>query len=916
MPTTTVIGRDAELDAIRDLLDRAASGPVGLVVEGEAGIGKSVLLEAAVEQAAGRGFRVLGSRAAEAEASWSLLAVGDLLDDVPEQAIDPLPEPQRNALDVVMRRAESDGRSVEQATVGAAFRGVLSRLASEGPVLLVLDDVHWVDEASAAVLGYVLRRLGDDPIAVVTTRRLPEPARLGLAGVLPEDAVVRLRLGPVSMGALRSILESRLPTQLTRSTLSRVHDASQGNPLFALEIVRVLEEVGVPPFGEPLPVPGDVQELIRRRVADLPERTRVLLLRAALAFGPTSPVPPSALGERSLDCLAGAERAGVVRLDGQVLRFAHPFHAAAVLATAHPDLIQEVRRQLAAEAVGPEERARHLGRAVDVPDLDVARTIEVGAEAALTRGAPLDGALLLERACRLTPAEAPRLAVGRGLRAAEYYEHVGEHASAEAMLDHLLARELTGDEAAEALRLRAEVCMADDDLAGAEDALAEALALNPAAHRCALSLMAITAQRRDFERAQRLSRDLLERLDPSTDGPLVAEVLAYSAMTDFRAGDGLDWARIERALELEDRDAVPVGSDPPCVIAAYFAFYAHRYDEARQRLLEIRDDVALRGFEDGYIQHWLGRLETACGNLGAAIAHIDEGIAITALTGNSALRDQLVADRAFVDVLHGDLDAAQERLQHEGPVGGLAANTEIRVALAAGLSGGDPEMAWEACRARVEEAERDGLTEPHQEDWVPDAIELMIARGLGDRAGAIIEAWEERGRALGYPWALALGARCRAVLHAAEGDDASAIAAAEEALEHHRSSGQPFHRARTLLVLGASLRRVRRRADARRTLEEALAEFERMGCRRWTERAREELARIGGRSASTGGLSRSERRVVELAAGGASNKEIAATLSVSVHTIESHLSHAFVKLGVTRRGQLAGRLADEAQQID
>lgn len=913
MPTAAshLIGRDDELDEVRDALDRAATGgPAGLLVEGEAGIGKSALLEAAVDVAAGRGFQVLTSRAAEAESSWSLLAVGDLLEDVPVEVVDPLPPPQRRAIEVVMRRAEPDGRPVENATIGAGLRAVVTALAAERPLLLLLDDLHWLDEASAAVLGYVLRRLTSERVAVVATRRLPEAARLDLGALLPAGRTGVVRLAPFSLGALRSLLAERLSTPVTRSALVRIHDAAQGNPLFALEIARTLERVGPTAVGQPLPVPDDVQELIRRRVADLPPPTRELLLRAALGTGVRTGLPPAALGLDGLGDLADAERAGVVRLDGGVVRFAHPFHSAAILANASHREQRAMRLRLATETTSVEDRAGHLARAIDEPDAATGVAIEAGARAAFARGALLDAADLLERAARLTPPAQRQDAVRRALTAAEYYAHLGEHATAEQILDRLDEGGLEGAEKAACLRLRAGIKSAQDDWGAAEDALTAALDLDPDAHRCALTLIHLTSMSRNHDKAHQVGRSLLRRLDPATEGPLYAEALVNVAMADFRAGKGLDWARVEQALALEDREAVPVDTDHPSAIAAYLAVYAHRFDEARTLLEQVRDDLAARGSEDGFVHEWLGRVEFLTGNFPRAAAVYDEGIAIAELTGNASLVELLSTSRELVDVVL-DAPAAERRRATAPPANGAhGSNRKMRVALLSALSGVEPELAWELCRERIAGVQRHGLREPAIDDWVPDAVELLVVRGDLPGAAELTDIWEERGRALGHAWVLALGARCRALHHAADGAHAAAVEAAEEALRHHdRAAPLPFERARTLLALGTALRRVRRRADARRTLEEASTELERMGCRTWAERAREELDRIGGRAASKGDLTPSERRVADLAAAGATNKEIATALTVSVHTVEAHLSHAFLKLGLTRRGQLAGVLA-------
>jgi len=227
-----------------------------------------------------------------------------------------------------------------------------------------------------------------------------------------------------------------------------------------------------------------------------------------------------------------------------------------------------------------------------------------------------------------------------------------------------------------------------------------------------------------------------------------------------------------------------------------------------------------------------------------------------------------------------------------------------------GVSVGDYEAAWRGARELTEAVERQGIGEPVPLLFLPDALEALVALGRLDRAEPLLGRFDSRARELDSAWALATGHRCRGLLLAARGDLAGAGRALEQALAEHERVDLPFDRARSLLVKGTLERRLRRRAGAARALEEARSEFDRMGARLWTARARAELERVAGRPPrSRGELTAAELRVAELGAEGLSNKEIAAALFVSAHTVEVHLSHAYAKLGVHSRAQLARRLA-------
>jgi hypothetical protein len=230
------------------------------------------------------GFRILACRPAQAEAKLAFAALADLLGAVEEDILAELPKPQRNALDAALLRRRPETERIDPRAVATALASVLARLAETAPLLVAIDDVQWLDRPSAAALSFALRRLDASTcVAVLVAVRLESSQRPEVLGLdrLTDVRIERFRLGPLNLSALYHVIRSHLQTVFPRPTLQRIEQTSRGNPLFALEIARVLAERGVPPVGEPLPVPTDVESLLRRRVRKLPAATREVLLAAA-----------------------------------------------------------------------------------------------------------------------------------------------------------------------------------------------------------------------------------------------------------------------------------------------------------------------------------------------------------------------------------------------------------------------------------------------------------------------------------------------------------------------------------------------------------------------------------------------------------------------------------------------------------
>src|SRR6266511_5922810 len=403
-----IVGRRVELDAVGRFLDGLPAGPSALVIEGEAGIGKTTLWLEAVSAAEARGYRVLSTRPAEGEAELSYTALTDLVGDAFEETLAALPAPQERALATALLRVEAD-ESADARTTATALVGVLTALAAERPVLLAVDDVQWLDAASKRALEFAGRRLTASVGLLVTQRTdVDGEPPLGLGRAVPEDRLKSLVPGPLSLAALRQLISSWLGSSIPRPLLVRVTEASGGNPFYALEIARAFaREGGQPALGHPLPVPPSLQELVSDRLHRLSAPAQAATLAAAPLSHPTAASVGAALGF-GVDAdaaLLEVEEAGVLVWEGERLRLSHPLLASVIYGSAATVRRRELHRRLADVIVDAEERARHLARSVTAADEGAAWEIEQGAGLAERRGAPEAAAELYEAACRLTPEE-------------------------------------------------------------------------------------------------------------------------------------------------------------------------------------------------------------------------------------------------------------------------------------------------------------------------------------------------------------------------------------------------------------------------------------------------------------------------------------------------------------------------------
>ena len=917
----SVVGRDVELAVIADFLAGISDGASVLVLEGEAGMGKTTLWRSAIERAEASSMVVLRAQPAESEMSLSFSALGDLLDPVLGTVLAPLPPAQRAALSRALVLDDSEDIASDAHAVGVALLGVLRTLAADGPLLLAVDDVQWLDAATAAAVAYAGRRLRDESIGILLARRT------GLVSAVADE--LRRSLGeragtcdarPLDGQALHRVISDRLGVTLPRPLLVEIQHASGGNPLYAIEIVRTLQRRGAGvAAGQPLPVPDSLHDLVDERLAALPEESRVFLLAAAAHAQPTVDISEAASGVSADEGLVPAVDAGIVELEGVRIRFMHPLLAAGVLESADPRRRADVHRRLAELLPDVEARAWQLAACTETPDEDVAAALEAAAQHARGRGAPRPAALLLDRAGELTSSELRPEAVRRMADAAYLHFESGDSPRAEARLRELASGVDGGSQRALVLARLARVRSYE-----AQDEAAE-LFLASIAECGDDDRMLATAHEGVATCYFRLREHLTDAVEhaetaaalalASGDEALAAEALGTRLLVETLLGAESASATAERAIALQSASGDRRLLAQPVLAAAVHQWWTDAVGEARATLTELLETAQERGDQSSlpFILVLLGQIESALGDLGSALDRAIAGRQAADQSGQSTLVVFHLALEASVRTQGNDADLGEsqavEALAGASSTAGRPAELLALAALGRlALSRGESAAALEHLGPAVAFVRREGIVEPGAIPFVTDHVEAHVELGLSDAGIEVLEWFEGNARRLERASALANCARCRGLLAAQAGDLDAALAAFDEALGWHARVELPLDRGRTLLALGATQRRLKRRREARDTLEAALGVFERIGAALWAERARGELKRISGRAATPGALTPAEQRVATLVAEGKTNKEVAAALFLSDRTVEGHLARIFGKLGIRHRTELAGAL--------
>jgi DNA-binding CsgD family transcriptional regulator len=915
-----LFGRDVERAHLEELLNAAASGPVGCILEGTAGIGKTAVWREAVEGARRRGYEILETAPSEPDSVLAFSGLSDLFDRLPERLLETLPVLQAHALKAALALGERPEASGNVQALPRAILSALRQLAAAGPVLIAIDDEQWLDPASARVLAFALCRLRDEPIVAILARR-PEP--LGtLSGQLGRrfagSGVPTVSLEPLAMSTIKALLEARLQRAISTPVLRRVHQIAGGNPLYALAIALELEarHASGDRAGE-LPIPSTLSDAIELRLGHLDPRADASMLAIAVLSEPTLAMLQAAIPDFALSDLDSAVQAGVIEISGGRVGFTHPLLASTHYANALGSKRRELHRRLAVVIDDEEERAQHMALGAEAPDRDIADALESAAGVAGRRGATESAAQLLEDAARLTPIDQENARSARIVAAAEHRFISGEVLRAREMLEELMP-DLDGGP----LRARARVQLASihaDEPRVSVELLEMALADAGEDDRWRVEIESeLTSVAPEVGRlaiARAHAESALATAERLGDPDLLTRALGQLLLTVVCTGQPMPHDVLAR-LSATDESASMSTYNQPSTAIGLALYWAGDLETARP-LLERAAQLALSRGEEWSrlgVLLTLALLEWETGNLHQAELHRQAAEEAIGEFAEGLLWLLEIDARYALD--RGDLVAAQATaelcLARALRTGCVQLGTRlIRVLAAVELLSGRPE----AAHARLEEQRKwlvargwGSAGHARVGTWSQD-VEALIAMGRLDEAEGVLGELRQRAEMCETVDVRAIASRCEGLLLAARGDVVGATRAMDSALAAHARCRRPLEHGRTLLEKGSIERRAKRKAAAKQTLEEALAILEPLGAQLWVSRARDELSRIGLRPArATEGLTPTQARVGELVAAGLTNTQIARQLHMSLRTVESHLSRVYREHGVSSRSQLTAAL--------
>jgi DNA-binding CsgD family transcriptional regulator len=901
-----LVGRDRETAAIDGVLFAAREGRSGvLVIRGEAGMGKSALLRYALESA--DGFTVLNGAGIESESQLAFSTLHQLLRPVLDR-VDALPAPQAAALRAAF--ALSDEAVPDRFHVSLGVLGLLSEAAEEAPLLCVVDDAHWLDQASADALVFSARRLEVEPIALLFAVRDGDQA-------FSVPDVLDLRPARLEAEDAHEFVKGRLGATAAPGVVDWVVASANGNPLALVELPAALNArqlAGLEPLDGELPPTTSVEQSYLERVGRLPPSVQSLLLVVACDETGDRAILASAASELGLnpDDLTVAEAAGLVEVRRDRIDFVHPLMRSALYRGAGFVERERAHRALASAVSGPNDADRwawHVAAATIGPDESVAADLERTAERARLRGGPGASAAALERAAGLTPDSEER---GRRLSLAAWAAwHAGQPERTEALLDQASPSVVEPALRAELDHLRGLVQLrcgslleAGPILVAGADAVAEL----------------------DARKAREMLLDAGSAAAKSGDVAGLVDVAERAAALPV-PGDESERLRIDLLVAITGITAGKTRHEVPLL------------EDAIARATE---------FDDPQLLSWAATGAAAIGDEETEAAHLRHAIAVARDSGavdtlvlvlESAVNSAMLAGRYQVEEeateglrLAREVGLTNAATAHLAALAWLAgmqgreddcrtfAAEVVMTAPAAGLANANSAAEWGVAlldlgagryadaTARFMELRRAPRGSSHPLlvlTSTPDLVEAFVRAGQTDEARRAFAPLDAFAKPTAPRWIIALAARCRGLL--LEGDEAER--AFLDAMRLHGTAGRLFDRGRTELVYGEFLRRERRKTDARDLLRSAASDFEHFRAEPWAERARLELRATGETlrrrdPATFDELTPQERQIALLVGEGQTNKDVAAQLFLSPRTVEYHLRKVFTKLGISSRAEL------------
>jgi DNA-binding CsgD family transcriptional regulator len=903
-----LIGREPERGQLDALLREARLGRGrALVLRGSAGIGKTVLLDYALQQASG--FELLNYTAVESEAELpfaGLQAVlGRLLADLPE-----IPEPQARALRAAL--ALESGAKTNRLAVNAGALSLLGVAAERVPLLVVVDDAHWLDSPSAEALTFAARRLTTESLALLFAVREGE-------GTDVATALPTLELEPLEVTASMELLHERFGSAIAANVARHLAEATGGNPLALLEVAPLLSEaarVGREPVPDHLPASASVERTVRSALRTLsPEARRALVVAAA---------SDSTTGA-DLVALEPAEDVGLVRIHAGAVAFRHPLVRSAVYHSASADERRTAHSTLADALTGAENsdrRAWHLAAAADGPNESVAAALEAAASRFAERGGQASASRALERAAELSNDDDQ---IARRLHAAgRAAEHAGNLERAALLAERALNRSRDPGIRAAARVLDWQVSdwrgLAADDVDFEREA--ERLApFHPARAALLLYVSSSAAWRRlDLEHALRLARRSVEMWPVSAPWP--GEAPWEPWMADIAAGNRWNLAFILLVLgRPAEGDEVVRGVKAYGDLSMSYPIYMERYDEARSGIERMLRSSRATGDvwaemhmtrNLAIVDLWQGRFSAARAGAARSLAMAEPIGAPNGIAFNLSVLAWLAAVEGRESEARESAARADDLVQRGAGLRLVQARLRATLGLLE-LGLAHPLAAIEQLRPVADLAERHGVREPSVLPYAPDLIEAYARAGEREAAMSELARLAEIAGAVDRRWALAAVARLHGLLGLDDELDKHFGAALEL---HEQGAGSAFERARTELLYGERLRRAKRRVAARTHLRSAIELFDELGAVPWSEQARREL-RASGESiprrdpTAPEKLTPQELQIALQVAEGRTNRDVAAALFLSPKTVEFHLTRVYRKLNIHSRAELVRLLSTE-----